>query len=192
MPHYNNWIVNGCRTWARSCHQSLAFYAKDKKVAVEIGSWCGGSASIIAPVVDKLVCVDTFMTTAGFMEDTFVEFTQNMYRLGLVDKISTIRGDALLQETIDKLPGDIDFIYIDHGHSYEDIINLHKLIKPKLAPGAIVIFDDYSSSWPEVIVGVNEIIACGDLSAIEFIGGCIMVTKFENPPLEIKKEPVVI
>ncbi len=105
-------------------------YLCDKAMVVEIGSWTGGSASVIAKETRVrggiLYCVDHWKggegeeasTEAAKVLDIYNVFKHNMEKLGLWDIIRPIVSDS---ETASKLVSDkiLDFVYIDANHSYE-------------------------------------------------------------------------
>lgn len=177
MAQYPATSVNGCKTYLYSAmlKSRLVTYATGRKFPVEIGTWYGGSSSIIAPSASgMLFCVDTYKESSDELDgnDTYDTFISNMERLGLIDKIVAIRGDAMDPEIIAKLPEQIDFLYVDHEHTYDAVTRLWTLIKPRLKHGCVVLFDDYHrDNWPGVVAAVDEIVASGDLSMIEEIDG---------------------
>tara|TARA_B100000123_G_scaffold263324_1_gene232274 strand:+ start:130 stop:771 length:642 start_codon:yes stop_codon:yes gene_type:complete len=57
-------------------------------------------------------------------------------------KIKLIQGDT--REILEKLPlENIEFVFLDGGHSYETVVNDLKILERKLKTNAIILCDDY-------------------------------------------------
>ena len=117
-----------------------------KGTFVEIGSYLGASASIIALAIRKrgdqnrLYCIDSWNNDAmseGY-RDTYDEFLKNtaVYR----DIIIPMRGKS--DELNGRFSHKIDFLFIDGDHSYEGVKNDIENWFPKLNHNALVVFHD--------------------------------------------------
>jgi radical SAM superfamily enzyme YgiQ (UPF0313 family)/glycosyltransferase involved in cell wall biosynthesis/predicted O-methyltransferase YrrM len=125
---------------------------------VEVGSYVGASACCIASGIQSsgkaanLFCVDTWRNDAMSEgpKDTFDEFMANTKNFSHV--ITPLRGWST--EVAKKFDRSIDFLFIDGGHSYEEVCQDVAAWFPKLSPGARVIFHDIE--WSE---GVQRVVA---------------------------------
>lgn len=124
---------------------------------VELGSYLGASSCFIASgiksagVAAKFFCVDTW-ANEGMAEgsrDTYDAFLQNT--VAFSDVIVPLRGKSdKVAKNFDK---EIDFLFIDAGHDYENVSTDVRLWFPKLKSGALVIFHD--TGWAE---GVQRVV----------------------------------
>lgn len=93
--------------------------AKDKQLGLEIGSWCGLSASLMAPQMaadGMLYCIDTFDCTNMGTDEywyTLNEFNDNATRLGYANKVTPIRGNYDSDFMLSNVPDNLDFIFFD-------------------------------------------------------------------------------
>lgn len=128
------------------------------KVAVEIGSWMGGSARIIAPHSGRLFCVDPwssfYVSDIGELnpEEMFSLFCMNVQDY-LFDRVIPCRGLSATWSRIWTIP--IDFLFIDGDHSYEGVISDIRGWLPRMREGGIILGHDYS--LPGVANAVDEI-----------------------------------
>jgi predicted O-methyltransferase YrrM len=128
---------------------------------IEIGSYAGESTQMFANEFKMVIAIDPFMNdydpndvTCSYMElekvyDTFKEVVDcnnniNHIRMTSDDAIKPLLG------------AQVDFVYIDGLHTYEqikkDIHNYKQLIKP----GGFIGGHDYHSNWSGIIKGVDE------------------------------------
>jgi predicted O-methyltransferase YrrM len=126
------------------------------RIYVEIGSYLGASACFIVRGMQRpearLYCVDTWMNDAmtDSRQDTYQGFIENTaaYR----DRIIPVRTRS--DKAVDTVAEAVDFLFIDGDHSFEGVSNDIHAWFPRLAPGAVVVFHDYS--WAE---GVQRAVA---------------------------------
>ena len=130
-------------------------------VAVEIGSWAGGSSTIIADAgADYLFCVDPwddYEDLAGFdlpkpidytktrfgslsPEERFVTFCRNLGGR-LFHKVFPCRGASEMWASAWILP--IDFLFIDGCHSYEAVKTDIESWLPHVKAGGVILGHDY-------------------------------------------------
>jgi cephalosporin hydroxylase len=97
---------------------------------VEIGRERGVSANIILGVLPK----DSKLVSIDINEESIFLNGVDDPRLTLITKDS--------KEAVHELASGIDFLFVDGEHTKEQVTQEWALYKPKLAPNAIVVFDD--------------------------------------------------
>lgn len=135
----------------------LLSHQKRGSIFVEIGSYLGVSSIIIAMGIihthknSKLFCIDTWQNDAMSegKKNTFEEFLINTHDYHTI--ITPIRGWS--HEIAENFIQKIDFLFIDGGHSYDDVKKDVDLWMPKLNTGALLVMHD--SGWAE---GVQRVI----------------------------------
>ena len=120
---------------------------------MEIGSWEGRSALFFLNYLPRarLVCIDTFeggqehqaaADAEDFLRSLESRFDANTAAFaGRIEKIKARSIDALAELGIAHRRFDI--AYIDGSHRAADVYSDAALTWPLMAPGALVIFDDY-------------------------------------------------
>jgi hypothetical protein len=145
---------------------------KECKKYVEIGSYCGGSASLISshPYKTECYCIDL----GDPIPKEIVERNVNKFKTP-DNEFRYIQGNSQSLEIIDIVKNDIkdiDILFIDGDHSKngatKDYLNYACLVNK----GGYIIFDDYMDSFdsPEVKIAVDEIVDSIDTSQYEIIG----------------------
>ena len=122
---------------------ALARYAAGAKSALEIGSYQGVSATVIARNLapdGRLFCVDPWPSTGGRSNPGFKIFKRHLRRTKTVDRIDVVRNYSGL--TADQLPDRLDFAFIDGDHSWPGIETDWHLVAPRLFSGGIVCLHD--------------------------------------------------
>jgi len=126
-------------------------------IFVELGSYLGASSCYIASGIEsagktaKLFCVDTWKNE-GMAEgnrDTYEDFLKNTAKFQ--DVIVPLRGKS--EDIAKYFNAEIDFLFIDAGHDYENVRTDVLAWFPKLRAGAQVIFHDIG--WAE---GVQRVV----------------------------------
>lgn len=89
-------------------------------------------------------------------------------RLSSTKNITQIIGLTDNQETVKKIIelGPYDLIYVDAAHTYNGIKNDTELSMKCLAPGGMIIWDDYNSHWSGVNNYLNDLDATMKLNYI--------------------------
>lgn len=116
---------------------------------VEIGSWKGKSTCLLAlasPDSCKVYAIDPHIGSHEHKElfgevDTFQDFLDNLAEAKVSDRVESIRKYS--REAVDLVPREIDFLWIDGSHDYEDVRKDFDLYFPKLKPGSWVAMHDY-------------------------------------------------
>lgn len=135
-------------------------YHKDYKLNyVEIGSYAGGSASLImhrnntniisidlGNPIPKEICeqnVQKFNTYSNF----YKYIKGNSHNTDIFNELNSIVSE-------------IDVLFIDGDHSYDGVVKDFEMYSTMVKPGGYIIFDDYNDYQysPEVKTAVNDII----------------------------------
>ncbi len=163
------------------------------KLIVEVGTWKGASAIHMAEICSnqnlgtEIVCIDTWLGNwqhwsrdsggVGSREDLkivnglprlYYQFLANVIHKGFEKFITPLpltgtAGAKLFEHY--KLMADI--VYIDGDHEYESVLFDIRLWLKQLAPGGVLIGDDYA--WPGVKQAVDEIVS-GEAFTLNFSG----------------------
>lgn len=152
---------------------ALCYMQETRGDVVEIGSWQGRSASFLAMAVKdsgngRLYAVDHFRGNVGKehyyvvnkedLSDLRSNFIRNMTRLSLMDEIHLF--DMTNDEAASRMDGvAIRFLFVDGDHTADGVRKDIALFFPKLVPGAIVVFDDFSPHFPDLCGAVDELLA---------------------------------
>jgi predicted O-methyltransferase YrrM len=135
--------------WARL----LAPYRGKRARVMEIGSWEGRSALFFLNYLPRahVVCIDTFeggqehqaaAEAEDFLPHLEKRFDTNTAAFAdRIEKIKARSADALAQLGIANRRFDV--AYIDGSHRAADVYSDAALTWPLMAPGALMIFDDY-------------------------------------------------
>ena len=75
-----------------------------------------------------------------------------------------MKADSLML-TGDALP-EIEFAYIDGDHTYEGVRSDCRLVMSKLTEDSMVVFDDYSESFPGILKFVDELESSGTVERV--------------------------
>ncbi|MDD2336795.1 MAG: glycosyltransferase [Geobacteraceae bacterium] len=138
---------------------------------VEIGSYVGASASILAlalsttPSNAKVYCVDTWRNE-GMSEgsrDTYTEFLENTHELQ--DYLVPLRGTS--KDVSSRYCGKVDFLFIGGDHLYEGVVTDIVSWFPKLRPGSTVVFHDIG--WAEGIQRAFRELAMPFLEDVKYL-----------------------
>jgi predicted O-methyltransferase YrrM len=162
-----DWAQRNYRLWA----DILASRRNEPLRVLEIGSWEGRSALFFLNYLHaaKIVCVDTF---AGAIEHRTWPFWQRITQLRGIEKrfdynlapfanrVEKRKEDSLIALGKLGLEGRrFDLVYVDGSHLAIDVYRDGALAWQLVAPGGIVIFDDYrrtrgpAADWPGI--GIN-------------------------------------
>ena len=132
-----------------------------KSIVIEFGTWLGMSANFISENTTDdttVICVDWWKgdTSIGNRKDEdelYNRYIDNVWEHR--KKIIPVRMDGKKAAIyLSKLGIKPDLIYLDMGHSYEEVIEDLKVIIPSF-PNTIIVGDDYLY-WPGVKKAVLE------------------------------------
>lgn len=150
---------------------------------VEIGSYHGKSTCYLAAGVRKMREVDSSYSPQIHAVDpwetvdvatwcrwcsqpTFAMFTAQVEKMGLADDITAIMSQSVQAATTFGGPP-IGLLYIDGNHGRQSVRADFTAWRRFLAPGAVVLFDDYGvTNNPGVATAVHEI-AAGSAFSVE-------------------------
>lgn len=133
---------------------------------VEVGSWLGKSSSYMAVEIANskknisFHCVDTWQGSEEHSSNDLI--VKNELYNSFLRNISPVQNYITplrlsSKEASEKFEDEsLDFIFIDAGHSYEDVSEDLKCWFPKLKKGGYFAGHDYSPVWPGVIKAVVE------------------------------------
>jgi predicted O-methyltransferase YrrM len=122
---------------------ALAQYARDLRLALEIGSFQGVSAARIAANISPeaiLYCVDPWPERNSHRDPSLKIFERHTHRAGISHKIRIIQEFS--ENASSRLPDEFDFIFVDGDHSLRGITSDWALVKEKLRRGGVVCLHD--------------------------------------------------
>lgn len=143
--------------------QQLAAQVPADLAIVEIGSFKGKSACYMASnAVAPVHCIEPWDTKGniygkhGFTDPSVeLAFHAQVAAMGYTDKITVHKGFShVVGGTWNTRIG---MLYLDGSHEFTDVRRDYNVFAPWLAPGAIVVFDDYANRNPGVTRFVNSI-----------------------------------
>lgn len=152
-------------------HSLCSFITRDRRsVAVEIGSWVGSTAVILADYFDRVFCIDPF---TGNPDDRLGTVAERYGTYHLFQTFCRNAGD-LLYRKIFPCPGtsdayariwpfDVDLVFIDARHDYDSVKQDILLWAPLVKSGGILCGHDYSQAFPGVKQAVDELIPKAEL-----------------------------
>ena len=119
--------------------------ATGKKRALEIGTYMGVTATIIAGAMNKegkLYCVDPFELKNGEENPGYLMAIRQLKRSNGLAKTTFLRGFSTSKDIIKQIPDQLDFILVDGDHSYEGLANDWQIVLDKLSTNGIVCLHD--------------------------------------------------
>ncbi|MCC7396948.1 MAG: class I SAM-dependent methyltransferase [Planctomycetes bacterium] len=130
--------------------------------ALEIGVYKGCSTVVLADAcrcvgLEQLTAIDLFTGTAGWnqREDTEAAARARLAEFGFAGFVELVRGDS----AVVPWGNDLAVLHVDGDHRYESVARDIRRFTPLLAPGGIVVFDDYDQAHPGVLRAVHELLA---------------------------------
>ena len=153
IPGY---LIRGQEHWLHTVVDSLP----DDAVIVEIGSFLGRSATAMAFACvgtnKKIYCIDTFQgNDSDFVkgqsnvtwegEEFLTQFKKNLDSNNLLEYVVPVPG--LSYEIGENWDKEIDFLFIDGSHEYEDVIRDFDVFSPYVKAGSIIAFHDVLPNW---------------------------------------------
>ena len=128
--------------WCDNCSKSYGYRA------LEIGSFHGKSTALIAQYFNPVYAIDLWSNVDDGMksyqdigQQHFISFIKNMVKLEVIDHVIPIVGTSSVLDTMPFL--NIDFIYIDASHYYEDVKKDIRCAVRHLSGSGVLAGDDY-------------------------------------------------
>ena len=143
--------------------------AKNTKnaVFVEIGSYCGKATSIISLVTkyannqSNVIAIDDFTGRLGAEDDTIHQYPPSYDKMKqALENLHLLEEVEIIKQTphVVNLDKKIDFILIDGLHDYANVARDFYHFEKNFKEDTIVLFHDYSVSFPGVMAFVEELI----------------------------------
>jgi predicted O-methyltransferase YrrM len=159
---------------------TMCYMQQSKGDVVEVGSWQGRSTSFLARAVSNskngnFYAIDHFKGNSGKeklyaagkndLSDLESNFLSNMERVGLSDSVILLN---MPNEQAEREIKDINirFLFIDGDHSKQGVEKDIELFFPKLQPGSIVVFDDFSNYFQGLVEAVDLLIREREFSRV--------------------------
>lgn len=146
----------------------------NKKIYTEIGTYCGGSASLMLQheYNTELNLIDPLHVLAnqeGILLENLLKFNKNDYKYHVHKKFST---DSMFLKNLKNIGFRTDILFIDGDHSKRGVIFDFENYNEFVNPGGFIVFDDYEDFEysPEVRVAVDEIVKNIDNTKFNIIG----------------------
>jgi predicted O-methyltransferase YrrM len=128
----------------------LARHASERRAALEIGSYMGVSACVIAAALNregKLVCVDPWEPRKGRENPCWTICKRELRRRGVLSRVAFLQGYS--HEVEIAMPADLDFIFVDGDHSYAGMERDWGIVLRHLMPGGILCLHDTTAPAAE-------------------------------------------
>lgn len=146
-------------------YSGVALDAPDQAHIVEVGSWLGKSAIYLATELKgygkraRIDCVDTWdggncvVLQEKVQTDMLELFKQNIKKGGVAHMVNPVREYSVKAA---KLYNDksLDFVWIDAGHSYEEVLEDLRAWYPKVRIGGLIAGHDFAIQHPVSRAGV--------------------------------------
>ena len=149
----------------------------------EVGVYKGKATAYLGTEITNagkqitVTCVDIFepskIMALGGDSYSLEEFKTNIAPIS--EHITICKGESVLVAK-DIQNKSMDFIFIDAGHTYEEVLSDIQSWLPKLKPGGIIAGHDYSANWPGIEQAVREVFGTDFITT----GACWMHVKHNN------------
>lgn len=140
-------LMDAEEIWSWTEPHALAYCAEQASkgtIAVELGTYLGKSAFVMLKANPNLHlwCVDTFneigiQKTAEYWLKPFIR----------EDRCELIKGDSnRAREMLNYMSGHIDAVWVDDGHSEDDLVRDINAMLPLLKPGGVLFGHDWDGN----------------------------------------------
>ncbi|MHC4406266.1 MAG: O-methyltransferase [Planctomycetota bacterium] len=122
------------------------------KRGVEVGTATGYGAILMGLGFQR---TGGRLITVDINPDMVKAARENLDKMGLVDVVTVVGGDAL--EVLPRLEGEFDFVYLDAVKS--DYLKYFRALEPKLVPGAVIVADNVirsAKSMPDFLQAIAD------------------------------------
>lgn len=123
----------------------LKKHATGKRAALEIGTYMGVTAAIIACALANngvLFCVDPFESRNNRQNPGLQMAVRGLKRAQVFNKVEFLLGYSNEQKIINQIPPQLDFILVDGDHSYKGLENDWEIVLSKLSTNGVVCLHD--------------------------------------------------
>lgn len=131
------------------------------KVVLEVGTYKGFGAVLMAQAGAVVWAVDWHRGDSGGdpalgQRDTLCAWWTSIRRHHVEDQVVGLVGRS--SQVLTKLrPALFDMAFVDADHAYLSVAEDISLVRPLLKPGGVLVFHDYSTTWPGVRQAVDEL-----------------------------------
>jgi predicted O-methyltransferase YrrM len=162
---------------------------ESKKVYTEIGTYCGGSLSLMLHHTydTDIYCIDplhVLQNQEQYVNENISKFNKDNKKVSLYKNFSTDRHfhNHLVEQKFNT-----DILFIDGDHSYKGVLNDFYNYEIFVNSGGYIIFDDYLDYKysPEVRKAVDFIVSKLDTTKYEIIG---LIPNYKNSFVNDTKE----
>ena len=154
------------------------------RIVVDVGVWKGRSSVFLAKMLEQtgidgaVIAVDTFLgstehwvvrsdpdffpslRTEHGMPRLYWQFLSNVVRMGCADRIVPLPQTSINAALILRRLGIVaDLVHVDAAHELEPVLADARAFWELLAPGGLLVGDDYSPVWPEVMEAAERFAA---------------------------------
>jgi predicted O-methyltransferase YrrM len=150
------------------------YLGEEKKIYTEIGTFCGGSLSLILQhlYVTDIVAIDplhVLNNQSQIVENNIKKFNLHNRNITLHKKFS---NDNNFIMELKENSFNTDILFIDGDHSYNGVINDFNNYEQFVNKNGFIVFDDYLDYKysPEVKYAVDDIVKNLDKSKFNIIG----------------------
>jgi predicted O-methyltransferase YrrM len=183
--------------WAKASHEGGG------TSALEVGSYHGKSTVIMAQFFNPVYAIDLWGNVEqglrGYQDigqHHFEPFIKNIISLNLIDHVFPIVSSSSILELLPPL--NIDFVYIDASHMYEDVKKDLLFVRRHLSNIGCIACDDYkrpgwgyppynpgnphhgpNDPWKGVAKAIDEFLATNDFKIIEHHLGKVLIGKVQ-------------
>ena len=151
--------------------EALYEYAKQctgRGVIVEIGSWKGKSTTCLG-LGSRAGANVPIYAVDPHADYRFGEFKENIERAGIADLVTPVA--SLSQQAASTFDQQIEFLFIDGSHEYEDVRDDFEQWVPKVVDGGVVAVHDTTLwSGPKRVVE-ERIYRSNDFKNVRFVFG---------------------
>ncbi len=151
-------------------HRHRSMFERDS-VALEVGSWAGSSALVLAKEFGTVFCVDTWKGTPS---DRLGEIADRLGHRFLLARFCLNMGDRLHRSVFPCVGSSIfwaanwkrplDLVFIDADHDYESCVNDIQGWMKHVRPGGVICGHDYGVGFPGVTKAVDELVPARKLA----------------------------
>ncbi len=121
----------------------LGRHAKGHDTALEIGTYMGVSAAVIAKNLSpegRLFCVDPWELRLGKENPCLTICRRELTRKGVLKRVVFLRGYSHDVESL--MPNEFDFMFVDGDHSYEGLERDWGIVLRRLSTNGILCLHD--------------------------------------------------